>query len=432
MKVAPAPAVRPSGAHQSYDVIIAGAGPAGIAAAVALAARRPDLVERGRLVVLDRARFPRAKPCGGGLTGHAHSAMAALGLSLRVPFAACDTGRVVYGREVRTVTLARPVDVVRREDFDADLVAQARERGIVILEGEGVASFQVEHQGHGHQRCVQVTTSTGRHLTSKILVGAEGAASLVREAVRGSRRGNQRQPLRLFRLELEGWTGSPTEMIYDFSAMDEGLRGYVWLFPVPGGRVNVGVLHYPSRFLSGGALERLLERVLSRYGVRLPGAARGWPAWPYEPHAALSAPHLLCTGDAAGIDALTGEGIAVGLEEGPLVAEAIDEALSSDRFTFEEHARRVRHALVGRELTLDDRLARLLYAPSGHSLWLSLVLFDPGMLSLYAARVSGSQVLADETWPLLGALFRHLMNAPRRLAQLKRARQALPGVGAPA
>jgi len=406
----------------SHDVIIAGAGPAGVAAAVALAARRPELVTQGRLLVLDRAHFPRSKPCGGGLTGHAHSALASLGLALRVPFVGCRTGRVVYGRETRTVELERAVDIVRREEFDADLVAQARERGIAIEEGEGLARFAVER----HARLVHVETTRGRRLSSRILVGAEGAASAVREAVWGSRRGHSRQPLRLFRAELEGWTGSASEMIYDFSAMDLGLRGYVWLFPVPGGRVNVGVLHYPSRFFSGGALERLLERVLARYGVQLPGGARGWPAWPYEPRASLSSPHLICTGDAAGIDALTGEGIAVGLEEGPLVAATVDEALTTQRYTMEDHGRAVREAVVGRELALDDRLARLLYAPSGHELWLSLVLFDARMLALYAARVSGSGVLADQKGALASALVRHIVAAPQRFGQLRKARLALP------
>jgi flavin-dependent dehydrogenase len=44
------------------DVVIAGAGPAGIAVAVALARRAPDLVRAGRVVCFDKARFPREKP----------------------------------------------------------------------------------------------------------------------------------------------------------------------------------------------------------------------------------------------------------------------------------------------------------------------------------------------------------------------------------
>src|SRR5688500_6923485 len=106
-----------------YDVIIAGAGPAGIATDVALLRQGLD---PARLLCLDRARFPRPKPCGGGLTGHADSALEALGLEVRVPSVACPEGKLIYRRLEQTVDMPRPVRIVRRDDFDADLVAQGR------------------------------------------------------------------------------------------------------------------------------------------------------------------------------------------------------------------------------------------------------------------------------------------------------------------
>ena len=72
---------------------------------------------------------------------------------------------------------------------------------------------------------------------------------------------------------------------------------------------------------------------------------------------------MLCVGDAAGIDALTGEGIAVGLEEGPIAARAIAHALGSGDFAFAGYARDLGRAVVGRELALDGRLAAMLYTP---------------------------------------------------------------------
>src|SRR3954469_5800004 len=101
-----------------YDVIVAGAGPAGIAVAVALV--RAGLDAR-RILCLDRQRFPRPKPCGGGLTGHADAALEALGLEVRVPSAPCPRGRLIYRGLTRDVAMPRPVRVVRRDDFDADL-----------------------------------------------------------------------------------------------------------------------------------------------------------------------------------------------------------------------------------------------------------------------------------------------------------------------
>ena len=175
-----------------------------------------------------------------------------------------------------------------------------------------------------------------------MLVGADGAGSRVRRALAP----DDRPPLRLF----QGEVAMPPalepllrdRMVYDFSAMADGLRGYVWLFPAPGGRLNVGAMHYPSRKLSGAAIEERLRACLSGYGLSLDDGARGWPAWRYRARARIAAPHVLCVGDAAGIDALTGEGIAVGLEHGPIAADAITSALARGDFRFAGYARRRR------------------------------------------------------------------------------------------
>ena len=227
------------------DVVIAGAGPAGVAVAVALVRRRPALGSGGRVVCFDRARFPREKPCGGGLTGHARRALEELGLVVRVPFVSCRTGRIVYGAESRRVALDRPVDVVRREDFDADLVAQARALGVRIVEGEGIAAHHVDRAA----RVVTVQTTGGARVRARVLVAADGAGSRVRKELTEGDRGAPARPLQLFKHELvvqapgggaggAAGTAWPAEMTYDFSPMDEGLRGYIWLFPVSGGRLK--------------------------------------------------------------------------------------------------------------------------------------------------------------------------------------------------
>ena len=124
-------------------------------------------------------------------------------------------------------------------------------------------------------------------------------------------------------------------------------------------------------------------------------------------------------------DALTGEGIAVGLEHGLLAAETIERALDTGDFSFAHFAGVVRRATVGRELALDRHLARRLYARDGYRFWLSLVMFDRRVTDLYAARVCGSTVLADRPGSLGAALARHVLAAPLRLGRLSRAGRAL-------
>lgn len=403
------------------DVAIAGAGPAGIACAVALRRRDPSL----RVVVLDRARFPRSKPCGGGLTGHADEAMRALGLELTVESCAAPRARVTFGRLEREVALSRPVRVVRREEFDASLVEQARALGVDVREATPLDGFRVERDR------VELGAG-GSTLQARVLVGADGVGSSVRKHLHGARTQEnpsapRDMPIRLFRAELTQRSSWPRDlMLYDFSAMSEGLRGYVWIFPAPGERLNVGLMHSPLHEpRSGAQLTELLARHLRRFGVTLDAAPRGWPAWGYAPSSTVAGERLLLVGDAAGIDALTGEGIAVGLEEGLVAADTITAALAVNDFRFRRYRRMLRRATVGRELAIDRWLARLLYGglggPEAWKRWLSLVLLDERMLDLYAARVCGSLVLADHKRELVFALLRHLVRSGARRRQLEAA-----------
>ena len=99
----------------------------------------------------------------------------------------------------------------------------------------------------------------------------------------------------------------------------------------------------------------------------------------------------------------------MGLEHGPIAAAAIAQALRRGDFRFAGYGAAIDRAVVGRELALDGRLARLLYAPRAFKLWLSLILFDRRVQELYAARVSGSEVLADRKRALVAALARHVL-----------------------
>ena len=383
-----------------FQVAIAGAGPAGAACAVALLRRDPSLA--GRMVLLDRTRFPRDKPCGGGLTGHALDAMGALGLRLDVPAVAAGRAHVTLGDLRREVALPRPVVVVRRTEFDASLVEQARELGAEVREGAALRDFGVRDGG------VELETGAGR-MRARVLVGADGAASLVRRRIAPGRR----TPLRLLRAELAPAAGAWDDaMLYDFTPMAEGLRGYLWIFPMPGGGLNVGIMHAPTAPLPGGDLAPLLRRRLAALGVRLDGALRGWPAWPYRARTPLSRPHVLLVGDAAGIDALTGEGIAVGMEQAMVAADTIVDGLSRDDLRFEGYTAAIRRATVGRELRLDGWLARLLYG-RGWSRWCRMALSDPALLDLYAARIAGTTVLADSKREFLWALGRMLFRPAR-------------------
>ena len=262
--------------------------------------------------------FPREKPCGGGLTGHAEEAMARAR-----PRADGAVGAVAARRgallglpargDARAAGARHPARRLRRQPRGAG--ARPRRRG---ARGRGA---EPASPSTATASTSASAARAGGTLRARVLVGADGVGSRVRKQLNGESDGT---PIRLFRLEVPArgaWRSDA--MLYDFSPMTDGLRGYLWVFPVAGDRLNVGLMHDPGVARSGGELDALLRRHLERLGITLPRAARGWPAFGYQPSAPIAAPRLLTVGDAAGIDALTGEGIAVGMEQALVAADAI-------------------------------------------------------------------------------------------------------------
>ncbi len=107
------------------EVLIAGAGPAGLATALYLMRARPEL--QGRVVALEKSAHPRFKTCAGGLIPKTMLALEELGLALEVP--ACTVMRGAARTPVGTVELDRgePLcTIIRRDKFDARLARAAR------------------------------------------------------------------------------------------------------------------------------------------------------------------------------------------------------------------------------------------------------------------------------------------------------------------
>lgn len=326
------------------EVVIVGGGPAGLCAAIFLTRYCPDL--RGKVVVLEKERYPREKYCAGGIGGRADRVLASAGVLVDVPSVEVHGISYVFagGRGVaREGSIGR---VVRRIEFDHALALRARERGIDVREGVRVEAVSFGEGG------ASITTSEGE-IRARVVVGADGVGSVVRRAM-GLPFGRIRA--QVVEVDTEPVASDPPRDVLHFDMSDRSLTGYSWDFPtLVEGRELVCRGTYVVA--EGGApaadpTEILRARLgamgldLSRY-TRKRFAERG-----FEPDLGLSRPGAILVGEAAGIDPILGEGIAQAIEYGALAGLYLTEKLAEDDLRFADWSARVKGSRLGKDLRL--------------------------------------------------------------------------------
>lgn len=342
------------------DVLIVGAGPAGIAAAL-------TAQQRGLSVcVIDKATFPRDKCCGDGLTTGALRLLQQLGLqpSTVASWKVCRDV-VLRSPSGRTVELQLPDDgqfaaIASRMDLDAALVNHARQRGVLVR--EGVSFVDISCDGDYH-----VTTSDGV-VTARVVIAADGMWSPVRKALQPDRSPylGEWHALRQYAHNV---TGPASDRLYVWFEPDL-LPGYAWSFPLADGRVNLGFGILRGATQKVGDMKSLWASVLSRPHIRealgdaavIDDKVSAWPIPARVTSATLSVDNVLFVGDAASAtDVLTGEGIGQALLSGMLAGAAA--ASSAPSRTYEREMRKHFFAdhrmseILGRILS-NERLAR--------------------------------------------------------------------------
>jgi flavin-dependent dehydrogenase len=324
------------------DVIVVGGGPAGLAAAAAVAARGLDTL------VLERRELPADKACGEGLLPGGVRALEALGAARHLDPDGWSRLRAIRwiqedGRSAEARLPAPGGMGIRRLALSAALAARAREAGAEVREGTAVQSHRREAEG------VTVLLPSGEELRARVLVAADGLGSMVREreGLSGPVRGPRRFGLRRH-FAIAPW-GDAVEVHFS-----PGAEAYV----TPAGARRVGLAFlFEERTASGfDALLARFPALASRLaGAPFDSALAG--AGPLGRSASTRVlPRLLLVGDAGGyVDAITGEGVSLALQEAVLLGGLLPEALSRgatrealrpwDRAV---RARHLRHAAVTR------------------------------------------------------------------------------------
>ena len=316
------------------EVLIVGGGPAGSSAAFALASAGVDVL------IVDRARFPRDKPCAEYLSPEASrildamgvldhveqsGAAALIGVRVRAPNGSVIAGDFIaeHGyRGYRDRGLS-----VRREVLDAMLLDSARAAGARVLEGTRVVDVALDGD---RVRGARVLEPTGqRVLSAGFVVGADGLRSVV-----ANRLGLAHRTRRPRRLALVTHYRGVAD-IGDQAEMHVEADGYIGIADVGNGITTVSLVVPASRAkeLSRDRTE-FLESWIARRGHlawRFARAQRVTPVQATGPFASRArrawAPGAALVGDAADFfDPFTGEGIYAALRGGEILADALIEA----------------------------------------------------------------------------------------------------------
>ena len=346
-----------------YDLIIVGAGPAGLSTALHLQEFAPALA--ARTVILERAHHPRRKLCAGGVMPGGEAWLQKLGLSLdEVPSVAVQEAQFLF--EGRGFVIKRSPAVFRvfaREVFDGWLADEVRSRGLELH--EDVCAHRVLVLANG----VEVETDAGVYRASAV-VGADGANGVVRRAIAPRGQSGLSRLLEV-RAEQPAEEALSTPLTHscatlDFSCMAEGVQGYAWDFPAQFGQgrgCSLGV--FDSRISPvpvSGSLDPLLKRVADCRGVDIDRQqVEGWPLRRFRRDGVFSGARVLLVGDAAGVDPLLGEGISFALGYGDVAARELADAFEREVFSFKDYRRHVLTHRVGRYLLRRSRVASMIY-----------------------------------------------------------------------
>ncbi|HWG92231.1 MAG TPA: geranylgeranyl reductase family protein [Candidatus Thermoplasmatota archaeon] len=372
-----------------FDVIVVGGGPGGSTTTAFLAR------DGYRVLLLDKARFPRDKPCGDAISGKSASVLRELGIQdlvedkehlpaegvlfsspegrlLQIPFPKdVDPNGIRNSKKYNYVTSGY---IVRREVYDNILFQHAKKQKTVVTEEE----FEVTTVLFENGKAVGVkgTDKFGREreFHAKVVVGADGAMSPVAKAV-GTWERDPEHWVGSYRSYWTGVTGMTKDIEIHF--VEDVLPGYFWIFPLDNGLANVGIGVLESEVKKSKGTKREINMRKSMYELvqnhpmfkerfqnakELPESRKGWLLPLGSKHRKIHGNGWVLVGDAAAlIDPFSGEGIGNAMVSARLAAQTIDECLMKNDVSeaaLAPYEKRVRDEL-DRELQMSYKLQKL-------------------------------------------------------------------------
>jgi geranylgeranyl reductase family protein len=360
--------------EKSFDVLIIGAGPAGTSAAI-------ELGKSGLSVaLLEKATFPRDKTCGDALSVDVVNQLAMLSPELASDFDKLECKTPSYGVSIFSPNRHQvdipfvykgaktPGYICKRLDFD-NLLAQQLKKFPSVQLFENCKVDIVETQ---YQKIVAQTTLG--IFSGKMLIAADGSHSIVSKKLTLNKKDKKHSSAGL-RIYYEGITSFHHENFIELYFFQDILPGYLWIFPLPDNKANVGIGMLSSAVSEKNVdLKKVLQHILStdlRFKERFQNAkpletVKGYSLPLGSKKRVLSGDHFLLAGDAASlIDPFSGEGIANAIRSGRVAAAHIVKCFKESDFSkaFNTQYDTEIYRRMWKELQLSRALQRLCSYP---------------------------------------------------------------------
>ena len=361
------------------DVCIVGAGPAGVIAALFLAK------EGVHCTLIDKAKFPRDKICGDGISGWVLSVLYKLDVNLllrlnKQAFVLHSYGMRIVAPNHKILDMpfyddgsmpkgVPPGYICKRIDLDNFLIEEARQKPeIELLENTEVTTYNKKSDG------IELTTKDGASFHSKIVIFANGANSSFMKDPGGIVK-NKKTTMTGIKTYYKGITGFHNENYVELHFLKDFIPGYFWIFPLANGQANVGVgmdqhtigkrkINLKKKMLEAIETVPYLQERFKNAEQVSPVQAYGLPLWDKKRN--ISGDHFMLTGDAANlIDPVTGEGIGHAALSGMFAAFQAVRSLKKNDFSasFMKQYDEELYNKIGKELSISSKIPRFLKNP---------------------------------------------------------------------
>ncbi len=344
--------------QENRDVIVVGAGPSGSICAILLGRMGYNVL------LVDKAKFPRDKPCGDGISGKSVSLLKEFGLFEKIPsieHQICDGATIYLSDEIK-VELDDATNTgftSKRVVYDNFLFEKAKEL-VDVLEEFSVTDLIIENSKVMGVKGINLKTKEGIICKAKVVVGADGANSVVASKL-GLNKFEPKHRASALRVYYKNISAVSKKLELYF--LDNIMPGYFWIFPLENGQANVGIGMVVSEMQNRkiSLQELMLNEIKTnpllterfKDAQMVEGSLRGWNLPLATAKRKMYGNGFVLLGDAASlIDPFTGEGIGNGMLSAKVASIVINEAFKKNDYSEKilEHYDKLLTKEIGKEL----------------------------------------------------------------------------------